>query len=257
MPELRQPQVVAAASPGFRASLVDGERLAVHRHPRGQLVYPATGLLAITTERGTWMAPANRVTWTPAGFDHSHQAFGSTDGRVVSLSRALGAGLPAGPAVFGVSPLLREVLLALTNGRRLQPAAHNRLLRVAVDELTGVPEQSLDLPEPRDDRLRALTDRLHADPANAATLTELGRSVGASERTLSRLFHTELAMSFHQWRTQLRIQHALVHLMNGHPVTEVAVLCGWSNPTSFIEAFTAALGQTPGRYQADLRQGER
>ncbi len=102
-----------------------------------------------------------------------------------------------------------------------------------------------------------VTNRLHADPADRSTLSELGRAAGASERTLSRLFHAELTMSFHQWRTQLRIQHALVYLMNGHPVTEVAGLCGWSNPTSFIEAFTAALGQTPGRYQADLRRGER
>ena len=172
---------------------------------------------------------------------------------MLPLSRALCAALPTEPAVFGVSPLLREVLLALTDGeRKLTSAARNRLRHVVVDELAIAPEQSLDLPEPRDDRLRAVTDLLHANPGDGSTLTELGRVVGASERTLSRLFQTELAMSFHQWRTQLRIQHALVHLLNGTPVTEVALLCGWSNPTSFIEAFTAVLGQTPGRYQAAL-----
>ncbi|WP_244467544.1 helix-turn-helix domain-containing protein [Nocardia vulneris] len=53
-------------------------------------------------------------------------------------------------------------------------------------------------------------------------------------------------MSFHQWRTLLRVQYALVHLVHGHSVTEIAVRCGWSNPTSFIEAFTAIIGQTPG-----------
>jgi AraC-like DNA-binding protein len=60
-------------------------------------------------------------------------------------------------------------------------------------------------------------------------------------------------MSFHQWRTQLRVQHALTHLLDGHPVTSTAALCGWSNPTSFIDAFTAIIGQTPGRYQASQR----
>jgi len=81
----------------------------------------------------------------------------------------------------------------------------------------------------------------------------LGRTAGASERTLSRLFHTELGMSFHRWRTTLRIHHALTHLTNGRSVTDTAMECGWSNPSSFIDAFTEVVGQTPGRYQADLR----
>ena len=59
-------------------------------------------------------------------------------------------------------------------------------------------------------------------------------------------------MGFHQWRALLRVQHALVHLWDGKSVTVTAMLCGWSNPTSFIEAFTAIVGQTPGRYQNDL-----
>jgi AraC-like DNA-binding protein len=37
-------------------------------------------------------------------------------------------------------------------------------------------------------------------------------------------------------------------------VTETAIALGWANPTSFIEAFTAVVGQTPGRYQADYRR---
>jgi transcriptional regulator GlxA family with amidase domain len=115
-----------------------------------------------------------------------------------------------------------------------------------------VPEQPLRLPEPADDRLRAVTDLLHANPADPSTLAELGRTVGASERSLSRLFHAELGMGFHQWRTLLRIQHALIHLVDGQTVTGTATLCGWANPTSFIEAFTAVLGQTPGRYQSEL-----
>ncbi|MGW1564808.1 helix-turn-helix domain-containing protein [Streptomyces sp. NPDC002144] len=89
-----------------------------------------------------------------------------------------------------------------------------------MDELADAVEQSLHLPEANDDRLRAATALLHEDPAQPATLTELGRRVGASERTLSRLFHTELGMSFHRWRTTLRIHHALARLTDGMSVTE-------------------------------------
>jgi AraC-like DNA-binding protein len=233
--------------------MAHGEGFPAHRHREGQLLYPSAGVIATTTERGTWLAPANRIAWTPPGFGHYHRAYGETEIRLLEVPRSLCATLPAQPTVFSVTPLLREALLTLTGGRPFRPGARDRLRRVVIDELTDVPGQPLHLPEPVDDRLRAVTGILHANPADPSTLAELGRTVGASERALSRLFRTELGMGFHQWRTLLRIQHALIHLVDGHTVTGTATLCGWANPTSFIEAFTAVLGQTPGHYQSDLR----
>ena len=160
--------------------------------------------------------------------------------------------LVAHPGVFTVNPLLREALLALSERQDSGSGAYDRLRAVVIDELVEAPDQSLHLPEPRDDRLCAVTDLLRAEPGQNATLTELGRTAGASARTLSRLFHDELGMSFHRWRTVLRIHHALIDLTNGLSVTDTAMACGWSNPTSFIEAFSAVVGQTPGRYQAGL-----
>ncbi|MEU4890966.1 AraC family transcriptional regulator [Streptomyces sp. NPDC044780] len=257
MPETRQlsPTPSAPDEPLLQggAWLPHGYQLDPHSHAQGQLVYAAAGALATATERGTWVAPANRVTWTPPRFAHSHRFYGRTDVRLVAVPLDLCGELVDHPSVFVVSPLLREALLALTDKPERRPGAHRRLLAVVVDQLADAAEQSLHLPEPRDDRLRAATALLHEDPARPATLAELGRTVGASERTLSRLFHTELSMSFHRWRTTLRIHHALAHLADGMSVTETAVACGWSNPSSFIDAFTEVIGQTPGRYQADLR----
>jgi AraC-like DNA-binding protein len=257
MQENRQspPAKPGGATPRGGGWLPHGFHLGTHSHPDGQLVYAAAGALATTTARGTWVAPASRVTWTPPGFDHSHRFYGRTNARVVAIPADLCGELVPHPSVFAVSPLLREALLALTDRREVRPGAHGRLRAVVIDELAEPPEQSLHLPEPRDDRLRAVTDLLHADPARTTTMAELGRAAGASERTLSRLFHTELGMSFHRWRTILRIHHALVHLTGGRSVTDTATQCGWSNPSSFIDAFTDVVGQTPGRYQAELRDG--
>ncbi|MFF3484249.1 AraC family transcriptional regulator [Streptomyces sp. NPDC002701] len=235
------------------AWLPHGFQLDPHSHAQGQLVYAASGALATATERGTWVAPADRITWTPPRFAHSHRFYGRTDVRLVSVPLDLCAELIDHPSVFTVSPLLREALLALTDEPERRAGAHRRLLAVIVDELADAAKISLHLPEASDDRLRAATDLLRADPARPATLAELGRAAGASERTLSRLFHAELSMSFHRWRTTLRIHHALAHLTDGMTVTETALACGWSNPSTFIDAFTEVIGQTPGRYQADLR----
>ena len=94
---------------------------------------------------------------------------------------------------------------------------------------------------------------LRETPAENATLAELGRTIGASPRTLSRLFRDELGMTFHEWRTQLRIYHALVLLADGHDTIHTAYACGWASPSSFIAAFTRVIGTTPGRYRTGRR----
>ena len=226
-------------------------------HRRGHLVYAASGVLSVHTERGTSIVPANRVAWTPAGRTHYHRAHGDTDMRIVFLPASLARLAPDHPAVFLVSGLAREVLLALTGPRGdgsaaggYDDAALARLRRVLVDELREAREQPLHLPAPRDDRLRAVARLLQADPADNTSLTELGRAAGASARTLSRLFRDELGMTFYEWRTQLRIYHALVLLADGHDTSHVAHACGWANPSSFIAAFAGVIGTTPGRYRA-------
>ncbi|MET8362524.1 helix-turn-helix transcriptional regulator [Micromonospora sp. NPDC049580] len=91
---------------------------------------------------------------------------------------------------------------------------------------------------------------LYETPADNATLAELGKTIGVSPRTLSRLFRDELGMTFYEWRTQLRVYHALVLLADGWDTTRTAYACGWANPSSFIAAFRAIIGTTPGRYRA-------
>jgi AraC-like DNA-binding protein len=118
-----------------------------------------------------------------------------------------------------------------------------------VDELREAHEQPLQLPEPRDDRLRAVARMLSEQPADNTSLAGLGQRTGASARTLSRLCHDELGLTFYQWRTQLRVYHALVLLADGHDTTYVAHACGWANPSSFIAAFTSIVGTTPGRHR--------
>jgi len=241
---------------GGRHLLPSEERSEVHSHTRGHLVYAARGVLAVHTERGTSIVPANRIAWTPAGSMHYHRAHGDTDMRIVFLAPTMARLMPDRPSVLAVSDLAREVVLVLTGPRNYDdsapgysPSARSRLLRVLVEDLHEAREEPLQLPEPRDDRLQAIVRMLHEDPADATSLAGLGRKIGASPRTLSRLFRNELGMTFYEWRTQLRIYHALVLLADGHDTTQTSYACGWANPSSFISAFTKVIGTTPGRYR--------
>lgn len=225
-------------------------------HERGHLVYAATGVLTVHTDFGIWVVPANRIAWTPAAIAHRHRVHGDTDMRVLFLPPDLARRLSDRPTAFMATGLAREVIFALTgphNDDRAAPGydrtARARLMRVLVDELGEAQEQPLYLPRPRDARLRALARALSEKPHDNAAMNDLGRAVGASSRTLSRLIRKELGMTFYEWRTLLRITHALVLLAQGSDVTQTAYACGWANPSGFIAAFTDIVGSTPGRYQ--------
>src|SRR3954470_12875705 len=115
MPVPRQPGSPSAATSyvwpsGGRHIWPSGEASARQTHAQGHLVFAARGVLAVHTERGTSIVPANRVAWTPPGFTHHHHAHGETDMRIVFLAPSLARLVPEHPAVFLASDLAREVL---------------------------------------------------------------------------------------------------------------------------------------------------
>jgi AraC-like DNA-binding protein len=237
-----------------RSALVHREVVEWHDHARHQLIYPSRGVLEVSTGLGAWIVPPLRAVWIPAGIAHTHQAHGPTTMRTLAFDVASDPLPRDRPTVLAVSPLLREIIVSLTEAGG--PAAHGTLTaaqradleRVALDQLRRVEALPLRLPAPADDRLRHISDLLTEDPADPRTLAELGAAVGASERTLSRLFRSQTGMSFPQWRAQLRLHHALRLLASGVPVTATAAACGYSHASAFIEAFRHAYGTTPGSY---------
>lgn len=231
--------------------LEHGEQVGEHFHDFGQLRYTASGTLITVTDAGTWVTPVNRISWVPPLSAHRGSSYGRTDLRLLRLPASLASRLPPTPAVFVASELVRSAFLEAVDDPDGPFGVRGRLLLdVVVGELSRAPEEPLRLPGPSSGRLRAVTDLLIADPASPATLAELGHRTGSSERTLSRLFRVELSMSFHQWRTLLRVQRAVLELGAGASVTDTALRLGWANPSSFIEAFAELVGQTPGRYRS-------
>ncbi|MFJ9411441.1 AraC family transcriptional regulator [Streptomyces sp. NPDC101393] len=242
-------------APTSARRLAPGTGIDAHRHDDHQLVYAGRGVLAITTDAGSWTAPATRAIWVPAGTVHSHRAHGELELHLIGLpAHTNPLGLDK-PTVLTVSPLLRELILACTRDPADGSPEHRRLRAVLCDQLRVSPQQPLHVPTPTSPQLQALCEILHADPADNRTLAALGRQVGASDRTLSRLFKADLGMTFPQWRTQLRLSQALVLLTEDMPVTVVAHRCGWSSASAFIDVFRRAFGHTPGRATDGGRNG--
>ncbi len=231
-------------------SLVHREHIDWHDHDVHQLIYPIRGVLQVSTARGAWVVPPNRAVWIPASIPHAHQAHGPTEMRALAFDVPVNPLALETPTVLDVSPLLREVIRALTDDRAPTAGLRHHLSQVVLHELRRVEALPLWLPAPTDPRLVDLARLLADNPADSRSLPALGRAVGAGERTLSRLFREQTGITFPQWRGQLRLHHALKLLATGAPVTRVAADCGYRSPSAFIEAFRLAFGTTPGRYQS-------
>ncbi|GAA1936631.1 helix-turn-helix transcriptional regulator [Streptomyces durmitorensis] len=235
-------------APTRTQSLASGAAIDTHRHDDHQIVYAGRGVLAVTTDAGSWVAPVTRAIWIPAGTVHAHQAHGELELHLVGLPAAENPLALETPTVLAVGPLLRELIVAYTHSPGDESPERARLRAVLLDQLRASHQEPLHLPTPAAPLLRTLCDILCADPADSRTLAELGREVGASDRTLSRLFRGDLGMTFPQWRTQLRLHHALILLAENTPVTAVAHLCGWSSASAFIDVFRRTFGHTPGTH---------
>lgn len=213
-------------------------------------MYVSAGVVEVMTDRGSWVAPPQRATWVPAGARHEHLFHGASRSHTVGFARDAGPLDATEPTVLVVDPLLRELLIACADGG-LTGAELTRLRAVTGDRLRRAPRGAVHVPRPREPVLAEACRLVESDLTCPWTATELAAEVGVSSRTLSRLFRTDLTMSFPQWRTQARLAQAVCHLAEGRSVTEVAHLCGWASPSAFVDVYRRSMGHTPGRARRD------
>lgn len=217
-----------------------------HRHPWAQLAYPIRGAIRICAAGTAWIVPANRAVWIPPEIDHDVTVLGAVELRTLYISSAA-APLPLDACtVVDVSPLLRALCEAIAEGAG--DTRHHLMMQLALEEMRIARPLSLGLPLPRDRRLKTLCDALMADPADGRGLAEWAEQVGASERTLARLFQSELDTSFGAWRQQLRLARAVDEISRGLPVAQVAATVGYASQAAFSAMFSRALGVPPSRF---------
>ncbi len=227
-----------------------GDANSWHRHDRACLIYPAEGVVSVETEEGHWVVPPQRAVWLPAGVSHQTRMTGRVSIRSMMVDEISIPGLPANSCLVGVTPLLRELILhACSTPADYHPdSPEGRVIAVILDQLRSLPVPAFPLPIPQDRRLRRLVEALLEDPADNRSLEDWGRSVGASSRTLARLFRSETTMTFRTWRQHLRVLEALRRLAQGESVTNVALDVGFDSPSAFVQMFKKSLNRTPGSY---------
>jgi AraC-like DNA-binding protein len=230
-------------------------RVELHEHPWPQLTFSTRGVIRLSTQDGSYIVPPSRALWVPANMPHSITLIEDAELRTVYLHAWI-APTWEKCEVLEISPLLRALMLALdTTPDGLPPAdphAPQRERMIApllVDELERATQIRIDVPLPTDKRLRQLCEALLRNPADRATLAERAAGIGASERTVARLFRDQLGMSWQQWRQQAVMAHALPLLARGMAVSQVAAASGYATDSAFCAMFKAATGRSPTSFQ--------
>lgn len=239
--------------PPFHAVAIDypdGAQVAAHAHREAQFLYAAQGLMRVLTAGGAWTIPPTRAVWIPPGVEHTLFMSGEVRMRTLFIAGGPLPGAPDGCCVLAVTPLMRELVLrAIYLQHHEADDAQARLVRtLALDELTRLTRMPLYLPMPEDRRLRAICTALLRAPDDDRTLEDWGLEVGASPRTLARLFARELGLSFQAWRQQLRLTEALPRLHAGQSVQAVATALGYGSARAFSAMFQRLLGEAPRAY---------
>jgi AraC-like DNA-binding protein len=244
----RTPHVAAVMAKTFPNGFV----VAPHCHERNQLIWASSGIMQIEVANGIWIVPPSRALWVPAGETHALRMAGTVTMRSLYIERTVGP-TPAIVRILNVSPLLAALLSEAAswaldrNDRRA-----DLVTELVLDEMTGSNDQPVYLPEPSDPRLRMLCDALRRDPGAKRTLEQWANRVGASARTLARLFASETGMGFHEWRNQARFAKSMIDLAAGKPIALVADELGYQSASSFSFAFRRAHGCTPTEYAARM-----
>jgi AraC-like DNA-binding protein len=216
-----------------------------HRHAWAQLAWCASGILQVSAaasaaanDQVTYMVPPSRAVWIAPGALHSvHVVEEAALGTLYIDASAAPPGFDR-CRVIVVSPLLRELVHALDAppDRPLPREREALLAQVVQDEIARADTQALGVPLPPaqggDKRLRALCEAVLRSPSERATLAQWAAGIGASERTLARLFRDQLGTNFQQWRQQA-----------------ILAASGYASDSAFSAMFKAAMGQPPSHFQ--------
>ena len=229
----------------------DPKTLPMHHHRKDQLVFNARGIVRCQTEESNWIIPPQCAVWIPAGTVHQSSCAGNIENYVLYVEPSCVKTLPRACCIVTVCPMLHEMLRRAAHFANTIDGPQMRLAAVILDEVAAAPVEQLRLPMPHNVRLRQIAERLVADPADKATLSEWAQRIGLGQRTLSRLLQEETGMTFGRWRRQLHVLVGIRELSAGETVQAVASTLGYESASSYTTMFRKTLGRPPGRYLAE------
>jgi PAS domain S-box-containing protein len=94
-----------------------------------------------------------------------------------------------------------------------------------------------------------MVDFIDVHYSDVVSLRILSTSIGRQPAYLGRLFRQEVGSSFHEYLTQIRMEHAAELIRDGVKVEAVALCVGYRSKKNFYQQFRRHYATTPGPYR--------
>lgn len=232
----------------------DGLITGWHSHEVHQIEYALHGVVEVETDSAHYLLPPQQAAWIPAGLEH--QAVMNPDVKTVAVmfDPALVAAPGDRARILAVSPLIREMMIyALrwqidrADGDAESDSFFHTLANLVSEALDH--EAPLSLPT-CDHPIVAAAMAFTKKHLESVSADDVSRAVSVSERTLRRLFHNTLGLSWRTYLLHARMLRAMALLAApGQSVQETASAVGFDSLSSFTRAFTQFCGETPSAYR--------
>jgi len=224
-----------------------------HSHPWSQLAYSSKGIMHIVTDAGTFVIPPEQALWLPPNIYHQHFCKNEVSYRSLHIDPVLSEILGDKVRPLTIDPLLRSLILEITSWSKdyQETEQSKRLIQVLIDRLAIAQSNELFMPTINDKRLLPIIEKLNHQPANKLTIEQWALKVGASSRTLNRLFNKHYGMGFSRWKQKLRILKSLEMLNTNAQLVDIAFELGYESTSAFITGFKKQLGCSPKKYLAN------
>jgi AraC-like DNA-binding protein len=225
-----------------------------HFHDVHEIEYACRGMVEVETEAGHYLLPPHQAAWIPAGLQHKTTLHAGVQTLAVLFAPSLVPTAGDRVRIIAVSALLREMMLysqrwpvSRTESGAEADSFFQALGYVVAEALDD--EMPLNLPVPADPVAAAATDytRAHLDHV---TVSDVTRAVGVSERTLRRIFHAHLGMSWRSYLLRARVLRSMAMLaQSDRTVLEVSIAVGFDDVGAFARSFARHCGETPSAYK--------
>ncbi|WP_432711609.1 AraC family transcriptional regulator [Pedobacter sp.] len=227
-----------------------------HQHQKGQFLYTEGGVIHVTTTDKTFFLPARHYMWIPPNQLHSiHPCSEHVTMRNLYFPvEENDVEFYAEIAIYPINDLLLQLILFTNRFQGHLYPDQVSAYRASLALKAILPEISLfqlplALPYAKDKRLDTVINYINEHLQEILIFPDIAAQFGLSERSLSRLFQSDVGMSFIQYLTIQRMIRAIQYLLvDKLSVKEVATMVGYNSIPTFSNTFYKTLGTRPSAY---------
>ncbi|RJX71974.1 AraC family transcriptional regulator [Vibrio sinensis] len=216
-----------------------------HQHKKGQLLYAPQGCMSFTLNNAICILPPTKAVWIPPHTPHRAMMTNVVAYRSLYFDCDLFE-CPSNIMMIEVDALLKALIDKMARWPWDKPEKEmTNTTALFWEEFYAAKRHSFQLPLPTDRRLNKFCHQVMQTSYLVPPITTIANTIGASTKTVTRLFKAETGMSYQEWRQQWRLLKAIELLSRAMPVSDVGHWLAFSSDSAFIAFFKKHTGQTP------------